>query len=48
MAIRLAGLTSMTDTFGDDEPDDDAAADDEGHEKKNQTEAGMSFIHRVI
>ena len=48
MTIRLASLTSMTDTFGDNEPDNDATADDEGHEKKNQTEAGMSFIHRII
>ena len=48
VTIRMAGLTSMADTFGDDEPDNDAAADDEGHEKKNQAKASAGFVHAAF
>ena len=41
-------LSGVADALGDDQPDDDASAHDEGHKKKNQTEAGMGFIHRPI
>jgi len=44
----LRVLAGVADAFGDDEPNDNAAAHDESDQQKNQTKAGMGFIHRVI
>jgi len=41
-------LAGVADAFGNDEPNDDPATDHEGQKQKNQTKAGVGFIHRII
>lgn len=46
MQVWVFGLLAgVANAFGNDQPNDDAPADYEGHEKKDQAEASMSFIH---